>query len=113
MSGTNPAAPARSTAWRIGEVLRLLLVVGALAVFVVLWVHVAVAVLTDGTLLAGTWDWLTRLDPVATVVAWVALLPLGIFLWAWQGDVATWAMGLLIAGFVAWTLLALTGLRRR
>ena len=98
---------------RVGEALRLVLVVGALAVFVVTWIHVAAAVLTDGALLASTWAWLTGLDTLAAVVAWVALLPLSVFLWAWQAELAAWAMALVVVGLVAWTMLALSGLRRR
>lgn len=105
--------PARSNGQRLGEGLRVLLVVAVLAVFAVLWVHVGAAVLTDGSLLADTWAWLTGLDLVLAVVAWIALLPLAVFLWAWQADLTPWAMALVMAGLVAWTLLALSGLRRR
>jgi hypothetical protein len=98
---------------RPAEALRWMLVIGALAVFGVLWIHVAAALLTDGGLLANTWAWLTGLDTPATIVAWVALLPLAVFLWAWQADLASWAMALVMVGLVAWTMLALSGVRRR
>jgi hypothetical protein len=98
---------------RAGEILRLALVFGALAVFLVLWIYVAVGVLTDGTLLADTWAWLSGLDLPANVVAWVVLLPLGVYLWAWQAALAPWAMALVMVGLGAWTMLALSGLRRR
>jgi len=108
-----PVALAGARRGRASEILRLTLVFGALAVFLVLWIYVAAAALTDGTLLADTWAWLSGLDLPASVVAWVALLPLGVYLWAWQADLAAWAMALVMVGLAAWTMLALSGLRRR
>ena len=106
-------SPTRPAAGRAGRIVGLVLAVGALAVLTVTWMYVAAALVTDGSLLASTWAWLTGLDTLAAIVAWVAFLPLGVFLLAWQADLAPWAMGLVMAGLVGWTLLALSALRRR
>ncbi|HEX5826099.1 MAG TPA: hypothetical protein VFY23_01145 [Candidatus Limnocylindrales bacterium] len=98
---------------RSAAMVRRLLSTGALAVFAVTWVYIAAAVLTDGALLADTWAWLTGLGAIATVLAWLALLPLAVFLWAWQANLDPLAMALVVAGLVGWTMLAISGLRRR
>jgi hypothetical protein len=87
------------------------------AVFVVLWIYILAAVLTDGRLLADTWAWLTSLGPLETIVVWLAILPIAVFVWAWQADLSPVVMGLVMLGMVAWTALAfwgpLKGLTRR
>lgn len=98
---------------RRGRVIEVLLAVGSLAVFAVTWLYVAAAVLSDGTFLADTWAWLSSLEAIAAFVVWLLLLPLVVFLWAWQADLAPWVMGLVMLGLVAWTLVALSGLRPR
>jgi hypothetical protein len=97
---------------RIGRALEVVLVVLASLVFVVLWLYVAAAVLADGTLLADTWAWLGGLDTIAAIVVWVAVLPIGVYLWAWQADLEPIWMGLVMAGMVAWTGIAWSGLAR-
>jgi hypothetical protein len=81
-------------------------------VFVVLWIYVAAAAFTDGTLLTETWDWLTGLDTVAAIVVWIAILPVAVFLWAWQAQLEPIWMGLVMLGLVAWTWIAWAGLLR-
>lgn len=97
---------------RIGRALELILPIYASVVFVVLWIYVAVAALGDEALLADTWAWLTGLDLIPAVIAWIAILPIGVFLWAWDADLEPMFMGLVMAGLVAWTALALGGLLR-
>jgi hypothetical protein len=81
-----------------------------LVVFVVLWVYIAAAVFTDGVLLAETWTWLSGLDTVGAIVAWIAILPIAAWTWAWQADLQPLLMGLVVLGMVAWTAVAVTGL---
>ena len=87
------------------------------AVFVVLWIYILAAVLTDSQLLADTWAWLSSLGPIETIVVWLAILPIAVFVWAWQADLSPLVMGLVILGMVAWTAVAfwgpLKGLTRR
>lgn len=113
MTEITPAPPSRPAKGRGGRVVAVVLTTGALIVFAVLWFYVAAAVFTDGTLLDETWAWLSSLDALAAVVAWLALLPLAVFLWSWQADLEPWMMGLVMIGLLAWTLVALSGLRRR
>jgi hypothetical protein len=96
-----------------GRAIEVLLTVGALVVFAVTWIYVAVAVLGDGTLLADTWAWLSGLQAIAAFIVWLALLPLVVVLWAWQAELQPWIMGLVMLGLVVWTGIALSGLRRR
>jgi hypothetical protein len=92
---------------------QVVLSIGALIVFAILWFYVVAAVFTDGTLLDDTWAWLSSLDTLAAAVAWLALLPLAVFLWSWQADLEPWVMGIVMLGLLAWTLVAVSGLRRR
>ena len=69
---------------RIGRALELLLTLLASLVFVLLWIYVAAAVLTDGMLLADTWAWLSGLEVIPAIIVWIAILPIGVFVWAWQ-----------------------------
>ena len=113
MTEIPPASPGRPPKGRSARVVEVVLSIGALIVFAILWFYVAAAVFTDGTLLDDTWAWLGSLDTLAAVVAWLALLPLAVFLWAWQADLQPWVMGIVMLGLVAWTLVAASGLRRR
>ena len=100
------------TRGRIGRAVELVLVVIASLVFVLLWVYVALDVLTDSSLPADTWAWLSGLPLVATIVVWIAILPLGVYLWAAQADLDQIWMGLVMVGLVAWTWIAWSGLVR-
>jgi hypothetical protein len=97
----------------IGRAMEVVFSVFATAVFVVLWLYVAAAAFTDGALLADTWAWYLDFGLIGRVVVGVALLPLIVFLWAWQADLEPLWMGLLMLGLVAWTGLAISGLLRR
>jgi hypothetical protein len=108
-----PASPDRLPKGRRARFVEVVLAIGALIVFAILWFYVAAAVLTDGTLLHDTWAWLGSLDTLVAVVAWLALLPLAVFLWSWQADLQPWVMGIVMVGLLAWTLVAASGLRRR
>jgi hypothetical protein len=84
----------------------------AAAVFVVLWCYIAAATFTDGDLLTGTWAWLSGLSAVAAIVVWLAILPVAVFVWAWQVDPSPLVMGIVLLGLVAWTAVAFSGLFR-
>ena len=94
---------------RLGRFLDTVLPILASIVFVVVWVYVALAFFTDSTLPADTWAWLEGLELVPAVVAWIALLPLGVFLWAWQADLEPIWFGLVMVLLVGWTLIAWSG----
>ena len=90
----------------IGRILDLTLPAYASVVFVALWVYVVLAVFTDSSLPADTWAWLQGLEAIAAIVAWLAVLPLGIFLWAWQADLEPVFFGLIMAALAGWTFIA-------
>ena len=81
-----------------------------MVVFIALWVYIAAAMFTDGALLAETWTWLSGLDTIGAIVAWIAILPIAVWTWAWQADLQPLLMGLVLLGMVAWTAVAVTGL---
>lgn len=97
---------------RSGRVLQIVLPLFASAVFVLLWIYVALATFTDSALPADTWAWLSGLDLVPAVVAWVAILPLGVYLWALDAGLEPLWMDLVMLGLVAWTIVAWAGLAR-
>ena len=82
----------------------------ALVIFVVLWLYIAAVAFTDGKLLTDTWTWLSGLDTIPAIIAWIAILPIAAWTWAWQADLQPVAMGLVMLGLLAWTALAVTGL---
>ena len=81
-------------------------------VFVVVWIYVALTSFTDSSLPADTWAWLEGLELVPAVVAWIALLPLGIYLWAWQAELDPIWFGLVMLLLVGWTWIAWAGTAR-
>lgn len=106
---TEPASPSppRRRAGRAFEVG--LSLYGAI-VFTVLWVGFAVGLATGGDLLVDAWAWLSGMEPLAAVVAWILLLPIAVGLWAWNAAGSFVAIVLVGVGLVAWTLLAVSGL---
>ena len=97
---------------RIGRAMEIVFPILATIVFVILWVYVVLASFTDSPLPADTWAWLSGLDTIAAVIVWIIILPLAVYLWAWQADLEPVWMGLVMLGMVAWTSLAVSGLRR-
>ena len=104
-----PARPSRRPAGRALEVA--LSLYGA-AVFTVLWAGLAVGLVTGGGLLVDAWAWLTGLEPVAAVGAWILVLPIAVGLWAWNAVGSSLVTGAVAVGLVAWTLVAVSGLVR-
>ncbi len=94
---------------RLGRFLDTVLPILAAIVFVVVWVYVALAAFTESTLPADTWAWLEGLDMASAVIAWIAILPLGVFLWAWHAELEPIWFGLIIALLVGWTFIAWSG----
>jgi hypothetical protein len=112
VSTNGPPSPGGHPRRGIALALEVALTGYAAAVFVVLWLYVAAAAFTDGTLLADTWAWLGGLDTIAAIVVWVAILPVAVFTWAWQADLEPLWTGALMLGIVAWTAIAFSGLLR-
>lgn len=94
---------------RIGRVLEVALSLYGAAIFVVLWVGFVVGLATGGAILVDAWAWLTGLEPVAAVVAWILLLPIAVGLWAWNAVGSALVTGAVAAGLVMWTVVAASG----
>jgi hypothetical protein len=94
---------------RLARILDTGLPILASAVFIVVWIYVALALFTDSTLPADTWAWLEGLELVPAVIAWIALLPLGVFLWAWQAELEPIWFGLVMVLLAGWTFIAWSG----
>lgn len=85
---------------------------GAFAMFVVVWVGLAVAQRGDHAFLDTTWEWLRGLPAPVAVVVWLVFLPIAVGLWIWESSWTPLVGGLLAVGMVVWTLVAVAGLRR-
>jgi hypothetical protein len=82
------------------------------AVFLVMWLGFAFALILDPAILDDAWEWLTGLPMPVSLIVWVLILPIGVGLWIWQGSWAPVVGASLAAGMVAWTIAGLAGLRR-
>lgn len=111
LPGSRDVARPVGTARRPGTADRLF-AVGAFAMFVVVWVGFAVAVQGDRAALDTTWEWLRGLPAPIAVVVWLVFLPIAVGLWIWESSWTPLVGSLLAAGMVAWTLVAVAGLRR-
>lgn len=109
-----PAQPAvtPTASHGAGRVLGLALSVYAGAVFVVLWSGAIVGWVTGGAIFADAWAWLSSLDTIAAVLAWILFLPIAVGLWAIDADLAPLAGAAIVAGLLVWTLAAASSLVR-
>jgi len=80
--------------------------------FLVLWVGFAIALIVDQEWLDRLWLWLQDLPKVLEVIVWVVFLPITVTLWIWQSPWSTLGRVAGFTGMIAWTLVALSGLRR-
>jgi hypothetical protein len=108
----DPPAPAEPPRRRAGRALEVGLSLYGIAIFTVLWVGFAVGLATGGDLLVDAWAWLIGLEPVATVIAWILLLPIAVGLWAWNAVGSALVIGAVAVGLVAWTLVMAAGAMR-
>lgn len=88
------------------------LAIAIFAMFVVVWVGFAVALRGDGGFLDSSWQWLRELPGLVQVVVWVLILPIAVGLWAWESTWTPFVGLLLVAGMIAWTVVAIAGLTR-
>jgi hypothetical protein len=107
-----PTMPSKTTRSPLGHVLGLILSLYVAVVFAVLWAGIAIGFATGGGFLIDVWTWLTALQPIAALVAWVLILPIGVGAWAMEAGLEPLVTGLVVVGLVAWTLAAVSGLVR-
>jgi hypothetical protein len=84
----------------------------AIAIFIVLWVGFAIALVVNQEWLDILWTWVRELPSVVEILVWVLFLPIMVGLWIWE---STWPALLRLVGFVgivAWTLVAVSSLLR-
>ena len=84
----------------------------AIAIFAVLWVGFAIALVVDVEWLDSLWNWVRGLPPVAEVVVWVLFLPIVAGLWFWESSWPTLVRLLAFAGIIVWTLVAVSSFVR-
>jgi hypothetical protein len=84
----------------------------AIAIFVVLWIGFAVALFANRAWLDLLWDWMRALPMVMEVIVWIMFLPITVLLWIWESSWPSPLRVLGYAGLVAWTFLAVSGLKR-
>jgi len=106
MSAAEPGAH-RWAGW-----LEWILTLYANVTFLVLWVGLAIALIVDQEWLDRLWLWLQDLPRVLEIIVWVVFLPITVTLWIWQSSWPTLGRVAGFAGMIAWTLLALSSLRR-
>lgn len=109
-----PARPAVSPTadHRAGRALGLALSLYAGAIFVILWAGAVIGWATGGAIFVDAWAWLSSLDTIAAVLAWILFLPIAVGLWAIDADLAPIAGAAIAAGLVVWTLAAASSLVR-
>jgi len=84
----------------------------ASAVFLVLWVGFAIALVVNREWLDDLWKWIQALPLAPKVIAWVIFTPIMAGLGIWE---SSWpVLGRLVgfAAIVGWTLLAVSSLYR-
>jgi hypothetical protein len=84
----------------------------AIAIFAVLWVGFAIALVVNLDWLDSLWNWVGGLPPVAEIVVWVLFLPIVVGLWIWQSSWTTLVRLLALAGIVLWTFVAMSSFVR-
>ena len=102
------ADPARSRDRRLQVVLSTY----AVLVFAVLWVGFAVGLVLGGQAFTDAWAWLSGLEPLARILAWILFLPIAVGLWAWNADLPAPVFAAVVVGLFAWTLVAVGSLAR-
>lgn len=107
-----PATPARPSRSSFGRALQVVISLYGTAVFLVLWVGFAVGLATGGRILSDAWAWLSGLEAVEAVAAWLLILPIAIGLWSWNAGVSPLVMAAVAAAIGAWTVVAASGLVR-
>jgi hypothetical protein len=84
----------------------------AIAIFALLWLGFALALLVNREWLDLLWGWLRALPTLAEVIVWVLFLPVTVALWIWESAGSAILRLLGFAGLVGWTLLAVSSFNR-
>jgi hypothetical protein len=93
-----------SSCW--GDTVPRLMSFYAIAIFVVLWVGFAIALIVNPEWLDVLWNFVRELPLVVEIIVWVLFLPIMVGLWIWESSGPVLLRWLGFAGIVAWTLAA-------
>jgi hypothetical protein len=80
------------------------------AIFAILWVGFAIALVANREWLDMLWDWAQSLPLVPKTIFWVVFLPIMVGLWIWESSWSTLGRLAGFAGIVGWTLLAMNSI---
>ena len=84
----------------------------AIAIFSVLWVGFAIALVVNPEWLDLLWNWVRALPLVPEIILWVVFLPIMVGLWIWESSWPALVRLLASAGIVVWTVLAVSSFVR-
>lgn len=84
----------------------------AIAIFVILWVGFAIALVANREWLDSLWNWVRALPLAAEIIVWAVFLPGVVGLWIWESSWPIFVRWLAFAGIVGWTLLAVSSFFR-
>jgi hypothetical protein len=84
----------------------------AVAIFVLLWIGFAIALVANRGWLDQLWSWVRALPPVLEILVWVLFLPILVGLLIWQASWPVLVRLLAFSGIVGWTLLAVSSFLR-
>jgi hypothetical protein len=84
----------------------------AVAIFVVLWVGFAIALVVNQEWLDMLWTYVRALPLVAEIIVWIIFLPIMVGLWIWESSWPALVRLLGAGGIVAWTLVAVSSFVR-
>lgn len=82
------------------------LTIYANAVFALLWIGFALALVVNQEWLDVLWNWAQALPPLTRTIVWVAFLPVLVGLWIWESSWPVLGRLVGLTGIVGWTLLA-------
>jgi hypothetical protein len=81
-----------------------LISLAAFAIFAILWVAFAVAVVASQGSLDATWEWIRGLPIIIQAVVWLLFLPVVAGLWIWETGWPLAARLVLVGGLAVATL---------
>ena len=84
----------------------------AVAIFTLLWLGFAIALVVDREWLDLLWSWVRGLPPVLEIMVWVLFLPILVGLLIWQSSWPTLVRWLALSGIVGWALIAISSFKK-
>jgi len=84
----------------------------AIAIFAMLWVGFALALLVNREWFGLLWDSVRALPSLVEIIIWVLFLPIMAGLGIWESSWPAFARLLAFAGIIVWTLLAVSSFLR-